>query len=63
MNEAMNLWMFILAIWIALESRKVGNKVNVLDIIDQDHQKSMVVVGHCRNCKGNSLMVAATPKM
>ena len=40
MNEAMNLWMFILAIWIALESRKVGNKVNVLDIIDQDHQKS-----------------------
>ena len=41
----------ILAIWRAEESivRKDGKKVNVLYIVDRNHQRSVIVVDHSRN--------------
>ena len=48
----MNLWMvYILAVWKALESTKDGKKVNVLCIVDQYREKSVVALGHFRNFK------------
>ena len=46
---------FILAMKSSGKYTKDGRKVNVLCIIDQNHQRSMVVVDHSRNFKGNSL--------
>ena len=41
----------ILAIWRAEESivRKDGKKLNVLYIVDRNHQRSVIVVDHSRN--------------
>ena len=49
---------FIFAIWSALEStiRKDGKKVNVLYIVDQNHQRPMIVVNHSRNFKERHLV-------
>ena len=54
----MILWMvFILAIWKALESTKVGKKVNVLRIADRNHWRSLFALDHFRNFKGIQLIV------
>ena len=54
----MNLWMvYILAVWKALENTKDGKKVNVLCIVDQNHERSVVVLDHFRNFIGISLIV------
>ena len=34
------------------KNTKDGRKVNVLCIVDRNHQRSMVVVDHSRNFKG-----------
>ena len=42
---------FILAIWKALESAKDGKKLNLLCIVDQSHEWSVVVLDNFRNFK------------
>ena len=53
----MNLLMVSLTIRKALESTKDGKKVNVLCIVDQNHERSVVVLDHFRNFKGIQLTV------
>ena len=53
----MNLGWFILAIWKALESTKDGKKVNVLCVVDRNHERPVVVLDHFRNFKGIFLIV------
>ena len=60
----MDLWMVYCVfakLWKDLEStyensgkyiQKHGKKVNVLYIVDQNHQRSVIVVDHSRNFKG-----------
>ena len=49
--------MVSLTIRKALESTKDGKKVNVLCIVDQNHERSVVVLDHFRNFKGVYLIV------
>ena len=44
--------MVSLTIRKALESTKDGKKVNVLCIVDQNHERSVVALDHFRNFKG-----------
>ena len=39
-------------LWMMGENTKDGRKVNVLCIVDWNHQRSMVVVDYSRNFKG-----------
>ena len=39
-------------LWMMGENTKDGRKVNVLCIVDRNHQRSMVVVDYSRNFKG-----------
>ena len=48
----MNLLMVSLTIRKALESTKDGKKVNVLCIVDRNHERSVVVLDHFRKFKG-----------
>ena len=45
----MNLWMVELAIWESVESTKDRWKVNVLCIVDQNHEISVVLLEPFRN--------------
>ena len=49
--------MFVPAIRKALESTKDGKKVNILCIIDQNNERSVVALDHFRSSKGISLIV------
>ena len=40
-----------------MESTKDGKKVNVLCIVDQNHERPVVVLDHFRNFKGIQLIV------
>ena len=44
--------MFVPAIRKALESAKDGKKVNILCIIDQNNERSVVALDHFRSFKG-----------
>ena len=48
---------FRLAIWKALESKKDEKKVNVLCIVNRNHDRSVIVLDHFRNFKGIQLIV------
>ena len=50
-------------IWRGLESKKDGKKVNVLCIIGQNHERSVVVPDHFRNFKSIFSIVVTTLKM
>ena len=41
---------------------KDGKKVNVLDIVDRNHQRSVIVVDHSRNFKGIYSMLVTMEK-
>ena len=53
----MNLWMVKLAIWKPLESTKDGKKMNILRIVDQNHERPVVVLYHFTNFKSIWLIV------
>ena len=40
-------------LWMESTIRKDRKKVNVLYIVDQNHQRSVIIVDHSRNSKGN----------
>ena len=40
-------------LWMESTIQKDGKKVNVLYIVDRNHQRSVIVVDHSRNFKGN----------
>ena len=42
---------------------KDGKKVNVLCLVDRNHQRSMVAVHHSRNFKGIQLIMVTTLKI
>ena len=42
----------MLTIWKALGSTKGGKKLNVLYIVDRNHERSVVALNHFRNFKG-----------
>ena len=55
-KTGMNLWMVYICniMWRALEStiRKDGKKVNVLYIVELNHQRAMIVVDNSRSFNG-----------
>ena len=46
-----------------MESTKDGKKVNVLCIVDQNHERPVVVLDHFRNFKGIQSIVVTTSKI
>ena len=53
----MNLWMFILATWKALDYWKDRKKVNVLCVVDRHHERYVIVLDHFSNFKDIWLIV------
>ena len=47
------LYMQYEELWMKSTIRKYGKKVNVLYIIDLNHQRSVIVVYYSMNIKGN----------
>ena len=46
-----------------MESTKDGKKVNVLCIVDQNHERPVVVLDHFRNFKGIQSIAVTTSKI
>ena len=50
-------------IWRAVESKKDGKKVDVLCIVDRNHERCVVALDNFRNFKGIYSIVVTTSKM